>query len=313
MPHNREALVVSSSNLQGQLQELTKNLDTKLKFKDKGVGEYSLSLSSLPPSPRSHGQPTLSNQKIATTSTSQYFVPITKFDGQFIKANTIEEEAEDRDILSWLYKDEDESLLHIKLPKKQYGKGYAIMQKMGYEGNGPIGKRREGILEPIQPISIHPNDKTGLGYGKDTKESILQQAQQTHERASISDKHHEDVTLQKPYGSVFQLQDGSDTDSNEYEWDTIYNDEFWRDKQVDTIHKYALVLIQGESLGTQSLELDSRYNNDSTEDDSIFHKIDNRQENTIIDLVYHEDDNHIMTLTTQDLTQPNDPMPLIYP
>jgi hypothetical protein len=102
-------------------------------------------------------------KKIATTSTSQNYVPITNFDGKFIKSNTTKEEVEDRDILGWLYKYEDESILNIKIPTEQYGKGYTIMQRMGYEGNGPIRKIKEVIIEPIQPNSIHPNDKTRLG------------------------------------------------------------------------------------------------------------------------------------------------------
>jgi hypothetical protein len=38
-------------------------------------------------------------------------LPIKNFDGQFIKANTTKEEAEDKDILGWLYKDEDDKQL----------------------------------------------------------------------------------------------------------------------------------------------------------------------------------------------------------
>ena len=77
--------------------------------------------------------------------------------------------------------------------------------------------------------------------------------QHAHGDESTSAKPHEDVT-QKFYESVFKLQNGSETDSNEYEWDSIHDDEFWRDKQIDTIHKYAPILIQGEGSGTQPLE-----------------------------------------------------------
>lgn len=76
------------------------------------MGEYSLCFSNLPISPRSHGQPTISKQQVVAASTlgAQSLVPITMFDGKFIKANTQEDEAEDRYILKWLYKDEDESV-----------------------------------------------------------------------------------------------------------------------------------------------------------------------------------------------------------
>ncbi|XP_059077920.1 uncharacterized protein LOC131876515 [Cryptomeria japonica] len=45
-----------------------------------------------------------------------------------------------------------------------------MMPKMGYKGNGPIGKIKEGILEPIQPPSQHAKDKSGLGYGQNDLE-----------------------------------------------------------------------------------------------------------------------------------------------
>jgi len=51
---------------------------------------------------------------------------------------------------------------------EQYGKGYKIVQQMGYSGMGPLGTRRDGIIEPIQLQTKAKNDKTGLGYGKNT-------------------------------------------------------------------------------------------------------------------------------------------------
>lgn len=45
---------------------------------------------------------------------------------------------------------------------------------MGYEGKGPINKRKEGIVEPIQPTSSNTRDKPGLGY----KEEIIEEATQ---------------------------------------------------------------------------------------------------------------------------------------
>jgi hypothetical protein len=66
------------------------------------------------------------------------------------------------------------------------------MQRMGYQGNGPIGKRKEAIIEPIQPTSMHPKDKIGIGYGKDIKDSTSQQA---HMEKPISNQLREDVTL----------------------------------------------------------------------------------------------------------------------
>jgi hypothetical protein len=45
--------------------------------------------------------------------------------------------------------------------------------------------------------------------------------------------------------------------------------------KFDTIHKYAPILKQGEGLGTQSLDFEPRYDNDSSEDDLDFNEIDN--------------------------------------
>lgn len=73
------------------------NLD--LMLKDKGMGEYCLS--QLPISPRSHGQPSTSRKK-----SSQ---PIKLFDGMFIQAGTVVDEIEDKDVLNWLYKDNEDT------------------------------------------------------------------------------------------------------------------------------------------------------------------------------------------------------------
>lgn len=70
-----------------------------------------------------------------------------------------------------MYKDELESqpeVNNISILVEKYGKGYDIMRKMGYSGSGPIGKIKQGILEPIQPPSQLPKDKSGLGYGHNT-------------------------------------------------------------------------------------------------------------------------------------------------
>lgn len=43
------------------------------------------------------------------------------------------------------------------------------MQRMGYQGKGPIGKNQEGIIKPIIPHSQHGKDKSRLGYDKHTQ------------------------------------------------------------------------------------------------------------------------------------------------
>lgn len=74
-----------------------------MKIKEQGMGEYSfepMCLTNLPASPKSHGQP--------SASTHQATQPITKFDGKFIQLGTVAHESEEKDIISWLYKDEEE-------------------------------------------------------------------------------------------------------------------------------------------------------------------------------------------------------------
>lgn len=54
---------------------------------------------------------------------------------------------------------------------------------MGYTGIGPIGKRKEGISEPIEPHTQQTNDKIGLGYGQVTlpEDTSFSQQQEEYE------------------------------------------------------------------------------------------------------------------------------------
>lgn len=133
-----------------------------MKIKEQGMGEYSLEpmcLTSLPTSPRSHGLP--------IASTHQATQPITMFDGTFIQLGTLAHESEEKDILSLLYKEEEEdraATMEIAIPTHLYGKGYLIMQQMGYNGKGPIGKHQERVTKPLDPPSQFSKDKKGLGF-----------------------------------------------------------------------------------------------------------------------------------------------------
>lgn len=90
------------------------------------------------------------------------------FDGKFIQLDTLAHELEEKDILSWLYKDGEDNdratTMEVAIPTHLYGKGYLIMQLMGYNGKGPIEKHWEGVTEPIDPHSQLAKDKTRLGY-----------------------------------------------------------------------------------------------------------------------------------------------------
>lgn len=137
VPHNREKQISSAPNLQQEKSKsLSMDFKQKMKIKEKGMGEYYLEplcLANLPASPKSHGLP--------TTSTHQATQPITKFDGKFIQLGTLAHESEEKDILSWLYKDEEEdkaAIMEVAIPTHLYRKGYLIMQQMGYNRKGPI-------------------------------------------------------------------------------------------------------------------------------------------------------------------------------
>lgn len=111
---------------------------------DQGNGEYSISQLLL--SPKSYGKPSKSKQQPIVRH-----LPI--FDGAFVSVGTLSEEIEDKDVLQWLYKDEQvqQKINNVRIPTTQYGKGFNILQKMRYIGTDPIGKQKEGISEPIQP------------------------------------------------------------------------------------------------------------------------------------------------------------------
>lgn len=124
VPHNRESVYLAKE-IQAKLWE---TFEENLKLNDEGMGKYSLHNFLL--SPKSYGKPTGIQSK--TSEGSKHI-----FKETFVSVGTLEEENEDRDILVLLYKDEDKTIAiaaEVNIPIKQYGKGYEIMQKMGYEG-----------------------------------------------------------------------------------------------------------------------------------------------------------------------------------
>lgn len=146
VPHNREA---SSSNTQSKEQSfdsILSSMEKQMQLRDRGNGEYSIS--QLPLCPKCFGKPSNSKQQ-----------PIVKhlpiFDGAFVSIVTLSEETKDKDVLQWLYKDEEfqQKVNNVRIPTEKYGKGFNILRRMGYTGTGPIGKRKEGISKPIQPYT----------------------------------------------------------------------------------------------------------------------------------------------------------------
>ena len=49
---------------------------------------------------------------------------------------------------------------------KIHGKGYEIMKRMGYKGEGPMGKNNKGLIDPIETKFRRPNYTIGLGFKK---------------------------------------------------------------------------------------------------------------------------------------------------
>lgn len=225
------------------------------------MGEYSIEQSLC----LSH-LPTLKSYGKISTSMQVSSKQIKIFDGQFIKGNTQVEESEDKAILNWLYRDEEESVsisttTNINVPMKQYGKGFSILEKMRYEGQGPIGKKRDDNFEPFQLITKDVKDKKRLGYKGET---------QVDTKEEISKR-------------ILQLRDGSLTDSNEYEWEFLSN-ESYKDIQIDVIQKYAPTMEGGQSSGLRPVELESQNIDESSEDNSNSSEIDILEESTTIDL-----------------------------
>lgn len=128
----------------------SKVVEPKLKLKDQGMGEYSIEktfcISQLPPSPRSYGKPSLGGKQQSLYSKRQSR-------DTFIRWGTLSDETDEKDIKEWLYEEEEDKLntseSEIQIPLEQYGKGFIIMKKMGYDSHGPIGLRKQGIVEPI--------------------------------------------------------------------------------------------------------------------------------------------------------------------
>ena len=136
------------------------------------------------------------------------------------------------------------------------------MEKMGYEGKGPISKRKEGIIEPIQPVIMQAKDKTRLGHREESREETKQVVER-----------------------ILQLQasDAHETYSNEYEWDLL-SEESCHDKEIDVVQNYTPIREEGQSLGYRLLEIGSQHIDDSSGGDQTQSEIYNLEESYLIDI-----------------------------
>lgn len=166
----------------------------------------------MPVSPKSYGRPSNTTPTIKQE-------PIKKFDGKFIKARTLAEEMEDKDILNWLYKDEEETMSTSKeviIPIEWYGNGFLMMQSMGYKGKGPLGKHLSGIIETIKLQTKSKKHKASLRYNhNEASNKKKHPCQNPKSRKKTS--HKEDPWQVKLHQAMQELKEKQDQEAHEKE------------------------------------------------------------------------------------------------
>lgn len=90
-----------------------------------------------------------------------------------------EEDAFLEEMDRWVTEHEEEPLLDTSSP------GYKMMKAMGWEDNTPLGKRGEGILNPVSSSVKfrEPGDLSGLGYEK--KENKIVEGEEDNKEVKI--------------------------------------------------------------------------------------------------------------------------------
>lgn len=142
-------------------------MEKTLKLKETRMGEYQiepvLSLTFLLESPYHYGRPSKMKRPSPIS-------PKNVFNDAFVQATIpLEDDNENRAIVSWLYKEEVPADLTIQSPEitfEKYGQVLKLMKCLGYKGNGPIGYNNKGLIDPIKAISRWPRDTSGLGIKK---------------------------------------------------------------------------------------------------------------------------------------------------
>lgn len=195
IPSNREATPSSTYIDPESLKPLTsKQGELRAKFQDKGMGEYTLNqtmfLRQVMTSPKEYGRP---------HPNKQISIMLLRWDPTvFQKWGELEEE----NLYKMLYKDAKEDTHdQIIIPCENYGKGFKILQRFGYDGKSPLGLCKEGVMEPLQPkLTTRRERSKGLGF--------------------LNPKIHNKRTKQIWRVKVAEVQQEDDysTDSNEWEW-----------------------------------------------------------------------------------------------
>ena len=108
-----------------------------------GMGEYTLdSIAAMPIYPKSYGRP--SDKMKPSTSAMTIFVT-------FVQAYVpLEIEKEEQVVRDQIYRVE-EDIMAVATPISPgcYGKGYTVLQQMGYQGHRPLSKNGHALVEPL--------------------------------------------------------------------------------------------------------------------------------------------------------------------
>ena len=135
-----------------------KEFDRNYKLHYKGVGEYSVSLFDPPLSLRSHGK---------SSSTKPYHAHFIKASGA--PPNLVEEISQKK----------------IYISPHLHKKGFDLMKKMVYMGDGPLGKGT-GNIKPLITQFKSNKSKIGVGYGGQDKAQTSSEACPKHNDPSSS-------------------------------------------------------------------------------------------------------------------------------
>ena len=145
---NNEAKPIDSSKWVDAETILSK-AKAKMKIEDNGCGEYLMSqafhIGKLPLSPKSYGKPQSLQVQQSTTDKQKTTFP------NYISGSGTHEEHIHKNISICINKDKQQQEARPISPDK-YGRGFAIMQKHGYDGCSGLGLQKQGITEPITTI-----------------------------------------------------------------------------------------------------------------------------------------------------------------
>lgn len=194
---------------------------------------------------------------------------------------------------------------------------------MGYQGAGPIGLQREGVIKPILQNPNYQRDTTGLGYkGEGPKEpkgkAKITPFHETSKAPALQFRKNgmyvDPEKQQIAQGIIDRLGDNDDSDSNDYEWDSL--SDCTEEIGVDVVHHYSNDYHEGESSRSDSLGLVPRnttlVDREGSERYLAIDESDESMEIDLTDTIINLDNFSINTISAFE-TDPNDPMPLVHP